>query len=106
MLIPKIPSINIIDLQMQLTRKWKNHRYRLGKLHEILFSEEESENALEFKNYFIIKPSIVFSKRGNFNINSSNEKGKKLNSIYAYSSNTNKKFLNLKEIKNILKIND
>ena len=109
MFIPKIPSINIVDLANAINPKMKKKiiGIRPGeKLHEILFSEEESENALEFKNYFIIKPSIVFSKRGNFNINSSNEKGKKLNSIYAYSSNTNKKFLNLKEIKNILKIND
>ena len=57
---------------------------------------------IEFKNYFLLKPVINLN---NFNYTKSikNEKGKKLNKEFEYSSDTNKKFLNIPGIKNYLK---
>ena len=65
------------------------------KLHETMFNKEESSNVIEFKNYYLVKPSIAFYKQRNYLINSYNEKGKILKKTFEYNSGTNSKFLNV-----------
>lgn len=103
--IPKIESIKITDLAKSIhpDSNLKFIGIQPGeKLHEVLFSKQESANVIEFKNYFLLKPVINLN---NFNYAKSlkHEKGKKLNKEYEYSSDINQRFLNISGIKNYLK---
>ena len=102
--IPKIPSVKIIDLAKAINSKMKLKfiGIRPGeKLHESLISKEESANVVEFRKYFIIRPSIVFHEKKNFFKNAKKEKGKKLTYNFEYNSFTNKKYLSVNEIKKL-----
>ena len=105
--IPKIPSVKIIDLAKAINSKMKLKfiGIRPGeKLHESLISKEESANVVEFRKYFIIRPSIVFHEKKNYFKNAKKEKGKKLTYNFEYNSFTNKKYLSVNEIKKIIKL--
>ena len=102
--IPKIPSVKIIDLAKAINSKMKLKfiGIRPGeKLHESLISKEESANVVEFRKYFIIRPSIVFHEKKNYFKNAKKEKGKKLTYNFEYNSFTNKKYLSVNEIKKL-----
>ena len=61
--IPKIPSIKITDLikAMKSNAKIKTVGLRPGeKIYEIMCPKDEAHNTLEYKNYYLIKPSIKF----------------------------------------------
>ncbi|MDB4119443.1 UDP-N-acetylglucosamine 4,6-dehydratase (inverting) [Candidatus Pelagibacter sp.] len=105
MFIPKIPSIRILDLANAFDSKIKKKivGIRPGeKLHETMFNKEECLNVIEFKNYYIVKPSIVFYKQRNYFINSSKEKGKMLKNFFEYNSGTNRHFLNINQINKLI----
>ena len=55
------------------------------------------------KNYYLIRPSIDFTKAktSNYKINKRNEKGKIVKSNFVYSSDTNQHFLSIKELKKL-----
>ena len=104
--VPKTPSIKIIDLVRALDKKMKYHiiGIRPGeKLHEVLCPEDSTRHTIEFKNYYLIRPSIDFteSKTNNYKINKKNEKGKIVKSNFIYSSGNNPHFLNIKELKKL-----
>ena len=59
--VPKIDSINIKDLVPAFSPKAKIKitGIRPGeKMHEILYSKEDSDNTIEFSNFYVIKPQI------------------------------------------------
>ena len=104
--VPKTPSIKIIDLVRALDKKMKYHiiGIRPGeKLHEVLCPEDSTRHTIEFKNYYLIRPSIDFTegKTNNYKINKKNEKGKIVKSNFIYSSDNNPHFLNIKELKKL-----
>ena len=100
MVIPKIPSIKIIDLAKAIDEKKKIKivGIRPGeKLHEILCPADDSRLTLEFKNHFIIMPSANFENiKKKFIKNLSGETGKFVKTNFVYDSGTNPKFLNIK----------
>ena len=62
--VPKIDSINIKDLVPAFNPKAKIKitGIRPGeKMHEILYSKEDSDNTIEFFNFYVIKPQIKFT---------------------------------------------
>lgn len=105
--IPKIPSARLMDIVKALT---VNPKVRIvgirpgEKIHEVLCSREMSKYTLEFKKYYLIKPNINFFD-GNINylISKSGEKGKYVKDDLEYSSDSNKDFLKVKEIKQLIK---
>ena len=78
--IPKIPSVKIVDLAHAMAPKLpiKIVGIRPGeKLHEIMCPSDDSHLTVEFKNYFVITPSIkFFSRNSDFTENELQEKGK------------------------------
>ena len=75
--IPKIPSIKIVNLAkaMDSQKKHKIIGIRSGeKLHEKMISANESHLTLDYKNYYIIRPSIKFEKRVNYSKNNLGER--------------------------------
>ena len=104
--VPKTPSIKITDLVKALDEKIKYHivGIRPGeKLHEVLCPEDSARDTIEFKDYYLIRPSIDFThgKTNNYKINKKNEKGKIVKNNFVYSSNTNPNFLSIKELKKL-----
>ena len=105
--IPKSPSIKIIDLVKALDSNIKYHiiGIRPGeKLHEVLCPDASARDTIEFEDYYLIRPSVDFTKgkTNNYKISKNNEKGKFVKSNFIYSSNTNSHFLNIKDLKKIL----
>ena len=60
---------------------------------------EEASNIIEFKNFYVIKPSIQFRKKFNYKITKLKEFGKKVNEEFEYNSKDNTKYLKNREIK-------
>jgi len=98
--VPKIPSVKILDLAKAMAPNLKNKviGIRSGeKLHELLFSKEESNKIIEYKDYYEILPPIRFN-------NLHNDKYKKISKkIFEYRSDKNI-FLTISQIKKINRI--
>ena len=99
--IPKIPSIKIIDLAkaMAPNKQQKLIGVRAGeKIHEVMCPKNSSNLTIEFKNFFVITPSISFEKKKNYS-KYKNMSGKNVKDNFEYSSGSNKIFLTIKQIK-------
>lgn len=105
--VPKIPSVRITDLAKAMAPniKQKIIGIRPGeKIHEIMCPKDDQHLTFEFKDYYVITPSIKFNKlSNNFKKNKNGQIGKKVSKDFEYSSGTNKNFLNIDEI---IKVNN
>ena len=105
--VPKIPSVRITDLAKAMGPKMKQKiiGIRPGeKLHEKMCSTHEAHLTLDFKDYYLIMPSIKFTDRSiDYKKNKIGEKGNYVNPDFEYSSDKNDQFLNLQDIININK---
>lgn len=103
--VPKIPSVRIMDLARTIAPNIpvKILGIRPGeKIKEILCSSDEFLNTIEFKNYYVIKPTVKYIDSNiDFLINKNKEKGKKVKEGFEYNSENNH-FLNLRGIKELL----
>ncbi len=106
--IPKLPSCYIKDIAKTLNPKIKLKviGIRPGeKLHESLCSTEESHLTIEFRNHYVIEPTIwepsVNAKT--YMIDKKKERGKRVKKNFKYNSFNNKDILNIHTIKKILK---
>ena len=105
--VPKIPSFRIIDLAKAINDKIKIKfiGIRPGeKIHEEMITATDSYNTLEFEDYFVIYPLFNYTdwnikKFLNFN---KIKNYRAVKSGFIYSSDTNKKFLLVKDLKKIL----
>ena len=101
--IPKIPSIKIVDLikAMNVKTKVEVIGIRPGeKIYEVMCPNEEVNNTVEFKDYYVIYPSIkFFNFKNDYFTNSKGEKGKKVEKDFEYNSKNNKDFLSSNQIK-------
>ena len=102
--IPKIPSVKITDLAQALSKKTPIDfiGIRPGeKLHELMVAEDDAHLTLEFKDHFVIKPSISFeSKTNNFSTNRCSEQSVPVRSEFSYSSINNPEYLSVNDLKN------
>ena len=106
--VPKIPSFKITDLAKAINDKMKHKLtgIRPGeKIHEEMVTATDSYNTLEFSNYFLIYPQFKYS---GWNIKKYSKKNKiqkfsKVKNGFIYSSDKNKKFLSIQELKKIIK---
>ena len=101
--LPKIPSVRVIDLAKAYAPDTPIEiiGIRPGeKIHEIMCSSDESHLVIEFKKFFVIKPSIKFHGEELDYVNTLNdEKGVNVDSGFEYNSGTNPVFLSVEEIK-------
>ena len=99
--VPKIPSYRLLDLVKAFSKKPKIRiiGIRAGeKIHEEMVSIYDSRNAIECKNFYIIYPNESLQKNGMNRL-----KGRPCLKDYSYTSDNNTKFLNLKELKFLIK---
>ena len=98
--VSKIPSIKIVDLAKAIApnKPQKIVGIRAGeKIHEVMCPKNSSNLTIEFKNFFVITPSISFERKKNY-FKYEKLKGKLVKSDFEYSSGLNKHFLEIKEI--------
>ena len=104
--IPKIPSYKILDLAEAVNPDCKLNYIgiRSGeKIHEIMVTKDDALNTIEFKNHFVIVPSIaIHAPRAYINSNPK-DKGKNVEQGFSYSSDNNKDFLSVKELRKLIK---
>lgn len=99
--VPKIPSMNIIDLAKAIcpTCKRETIGIRPGeKLHEVMIPKDDAHNTLEFEDYYVIQPAFrYFGRRFN------SEGGRPVADGFEYNSRTNPWFLTIEEMRGMVK---
>ena len=86
--VPKLPTMNIMDLANAIAPDCRTEivGIRPGeKLHEVMVPVDDARNTVEFENYFVIKPSFRYFER-RFN---KTELAKPLPDGFEYNSGTN-----------------
>ena len=105
--VPKIPSINIVDLATAMAPNLKQEiiGIRPGeKIHEVMCPMDDAHLTLEFDDHFVIKPTIIFSgKNMEFSPNIIGEMGKPVSNEFEYSSGSNQDFLTVEQISKLNK---
>lgn len=99
--VPKIPSVNVIDLARAMAPHIQQRviGIRPGeKLHEIMCPADDSHLTLEFADHFVIRPTIQFSIPVDFSINNLGEMGCPVEPDFEYHSGKNPHFLTVEEI--------
>lgn len=97
--IPKLRSMSIADLARAIAPNCRQvcTGIRPGeKIHETLLTTDESRRALEFKDMYVIKPDFLWWKENNY-VN-----GKTLPENFKYSSDTNKTWLSIDQLRKML----
>ena len=99
--VPKIPSMNIMDLAKSICPECKTTvtGMRAGeKLHEVMITKDDARYAIEFEKYYVIKPQFRFFER-RFN----NDNGKPVPEDFEYNSGTNPAFLTVQDMRAMIK---
>ena len=100
--VPKIPSMNIMDLAKAIAPKVKTKiiGIRPGeKIHEVMISSDDAINTLEFDTYFVIQPSHPWWDNLKYvKING----GKPVDEGFTYSSGNNTQWLNIEDLKKMI----
>lgn len=101
--VPKIPSVNILDLAKAYAPDLptKIIGIRPGeKLHEIMCPADDAHRTLEFDDHFVLSPTIRFFNRNtDFSENALGETGARVEMGYEYHSGNNPHFLGVDEIR-------
>ncbi len=105
--VPKIPSMNVVELAKCIAPnlKYKIVGIRAGeKLHEVMITKEDAMSTVEFDDRYVVLPNNVLKYKGR-EYNFRNKKGKKVNDGFEYTSDSNNMWLNSKELIRMLKEN-
>jgi len=103
--VPKIPSYKILDVAKAIAPdcKYELVGIRPGeKLHEEMITETDALNSVEYKKYFVILPSTKLWDIDKFRVESDSLSGKMCELGFSYNSSTNKDFLNVAELRELI----
>jgi UDP-N-acetylglucosamine 4,6-dehydratase len=98
--VPKLPSMNIMDLAKAIGPKCKTKvvGIRPGeKLHEVMVPRDDAINTLEYQTFYLIKPAFQFFER-----RFCEDGCKKVADDFEYNSGTNTWWLTIDEMKALL----
>jgi UDP-N-acetylglucosamine 4,6-dehydratase/5-epimerase len=104
--VPKIPSMKIIDLAQAIAPgiTLKTIGIRPGeKLHEVMCPVNDYHLTVEFKDYFVISPTIEFPQSPDFTRNALGEVGTPVPEGFEYSSDKNDDWLSGNRLLEMLK---
>lgn len=97
--VPKIPSMNIMDLAKAIAPECETKivGIRPGeKLHEAMIMEDDARHTLEFDTYYAILPELSWWIKEN------DGKGESLPESFAYTSDNNTEWLTIEELKHLI----
>ncbi len=97
--VPKIPSMNIVDLAEAIAPGCKVDitGIRPGeKLHEVLVSTDEARHSLELRDMFVIQPAHPWWEIENW------KDGKALSDGFTYTSSNNPEWLSVEELRRMV----
>lgn len=97
--IPKIPSLNILDLAKEIAPNCKINfiGIRPGeKVHECLLTEDEARHSSEFKDYYVVEPDFPWWRE------KKKLSGKLLPDGFRYTSDKNKNWITPRDLKKML----
>lgn len=100
-LIPRIPSMNMVDLAHAMApgTPIKVIGIRPGeKLHEVMVTEDDARNTLLFRDRYIIEPTLAFWDRAHYLAAGA----KPTAEDFRYASNTNDEWLDAAELQHYL----
>lgn len=99
--VPKLPSMNIVELAKAMAPGLLTQKIigiRPGeKLHEIMCPADDSHLTLEFNDHYVICPTIQFSHETDFSVNNIGEVGKPVKQGFEYHSGNNTEWLSHEE---------
>jgi UDP-N-acetylglucosamine 4,6-dehydratase len=101
--VPKIPSMNIMDMAQAIAPECevKVIGIRPGeKLHEVMISKDDARNTKELDDCYIIEPAFHWWD-GNHH-----SEGKSIPQEFTYASNTNTQWLNVEKLKELVRNNE
>jgi UDP-N-acetylglucosamine 4,6-dehydratase len=100
--VPKIPSVRIVELATAMAPNIPQRfiGIRPGeKIHEVMCPADDSHLTLEFRDHFMIRPTITFTEHGNsFSPDELGEEGVPVGQSFEYNSGDNGHFLSVPEI--------
>ncbi|MFC2117212.1 UDP-N-acetylglucosamine 4,6-dehydratase (inverting) [Bacteroidota bacterium] len=100
--VPKIPSMNIMDLATAIAPDIKINiiGIRPGeKIHEVMISSDDTINTVEFDNYYVIQPAHPWWDNLEYmKING----GKQVEDGFTYSSGNNTQWLTIEELRKMI----
>ncbi len=99
--VPRIPSMRIIDLAKAICPECKQEivGIRPGeKMHEVLISNSDARNTLEFKDFFIVTQNKDYKNK----LLNEGKSGKPCSEDFEYSSVNNKQWLSVTDLNKIL----
>jgi UDP-N-acetylglucosamine 4,6-dehydratase len=99
--VPKIPSMNIMDLAQAIAPECESRivGIRPGeKLHELMIPRDEARKTLEFDDFYVMQPDFKFWER-----RCSWDGGRQVPEDFEYSSETNPWRLTVEEMRAIIK---
>ena len=98
--VPKIPSMNIMDLAKSIAPECETEivGIRPGeKLHELMITRDDSRQTLEFDNFYVIQPNFKFwDRRCSWN------GGNSVSEEFEYSSESNPWRLSIEEMRALI----
>ena len=105
--VPKIPSYRIVDVAEAIAPEAKHEiiGMRPGeKLHEEMITVNDAINTVEFDDYLAITPNSQYLSwdQERFLNESNKSKGKKCEDSFSYNSGTNKHFLTVDELRELI----
>ena len=104
--VPKIPSYRILDVAETVAPDCKHNimGIRPGeKLHEEMITETDALNSVEFEKYYVILPATPLWDIEKFRNESNSSVGEMCEFGFSYNSGTNKDFLNVSDLKELIK---
>jgi len=95
--IPRIPSMRITDLATAIAPECRQEivGIRPGeKLHEVLISEDDARNTLEFKTHYIVKPHRMYQQYESKH----DKQGRLCDEGFLYTSENNNEWLSVEQL--------
>jgi UDP-N-acetylglucosamine 4,6-dehydratase len=97
--VPKIPSMNIMDLAKTIAPKCKTNvvGIRPGeKLHEVMISVDDARDTVELDDCYVIQPTFHWWRKDNHG------DGKPVPENFTYSSDQNKEWLTIPQLRKMI----
>jgi UDP-N-acetylglucosamine 4,6-dehydratase/5-epimerase len=102
--IPKIPSMRITDLAAAIGPECKQETIGIRpgeKLHELLLTRDDARHTLEYKDFYVIQPSVHMWNYAD-SATYGDELGRLVPADFEYASNNNPQWLDSKQLKSAI----